>query len=394
MAEELSEEDVFANDIDPLDAIREMRKAEGVSDETLETLKRDTPTDERITEDVVSDTDSQDADEEVELDRSEKQPLDSKSTGEEEDTDDSEEDSTETDTASDTSESDKQVGAEAGSESTGDEKSTTKTEQLTRKFKANGQDFEFTQDEINEQFETVFGQAMDYTKKMQKISPYRKMISALEQEGISQDQLNIAIDALKGDKGALHKIMEAHDIDSYDVSPDEESTPYQPNDYGKDNFQLEIEEVTSKIENDQEYAITVDVIDKQWDQHSREMIANNPSMIMGLHNDIKSGVYDQVAPTAMKMKVLDGNTKSDLEYYMLAGQQIGQQKTSSKDKVAELNKQTQNADSEFEEASSEAKQKRSATSTRTRSDRKGVIDYLDDDDEAFDAWYKKLQASN
>jgi len=394
MAEELSEEDVFANDIDPLDAIREMRKAEGVSDETLETLKRDTPTDERITEDVVSDTDSQDADEEVELDRSEKQPLDSKSTGEEEDTDDSEEDSTETDTASDTSESDKQVGAEAGSESTGDEKSTTKTEQLTRKFKANGQDFEFTQDEINEQFETVFGQAMDYTKKMQKISPYRKMISALEQEGISQDQLNIAIDALKGDKGALHKIMEAHDIDSYDVSPDEESTPYQPNDYGKDNFQLEIEEVTSKIENDQEYAITVDVIDKQWDQHSREMIANNPSMIMGLHNDIKSGVYDQVAPTAMKMKVLDGNTKSDLEYYMLAGQQIGQQKTSSKDKVAELNKATQNADSEFEEASSEAKQKRSATSTRTRSDRKGVIDYLDDDDEAFDAWYKKLQASN
>jgi hypothetical protein len=47
----------------------------------------------------------------------------------------------------------------------------------------------------------------------------------------------------------------------------------------------------------------------------------------------------------------------------------------------------------IDKASSEANRKRSATSTGARADRKGVIDYLDDDDEAYEEWYKKLQSS-
>ena len=195
------------------------------------------------------------------------------------------------------------------------------------------------------------------------------MISALEAEGISQEQLNVAIDALKGDKGAIQKILETHKIDKYDLDSDEETAPYTPNDYGKGENQLEIEDVTRKIEADPEYKITVDVIDKQWDQGSREAVVNNPNMILGLHNDIKSGVYDKVAPVAMKMKVLDGNTKSDIEYYMIAGEQLRQQQEGSGKTVDELNKPAQEADSKFEEASSEAGRKRSATSTRTRTRR-------------------------
>jgi len=109
-------------------------------------------------------------------------------------------------------------------------------------------------------------------------------------------------------------------------------------------------------------------------------------------------VFDEVEPVMMKMKVLDGNTKSDIEYYMLAGEKVLAEKQQTSDNsektVADKNKKAQDVDDEFDQASSEASKKRSASTTRKRADRKGVTDYLDDDDEDYDAWYKKLMASS
>lgn len=394
---ELSQEEVFDNDIDPLDAIRELRREEGVPEEDL--IIDETP----ISESPADDTGEADLEafpdlkkEEAPTDKEDETPAVIPKEQENDEETGSDE------TASNSKSVESKTGEQPAGEGEAEDKSDTDpgkeqvTESEKKTFRANGQDFEFTQDEMLAQFETVFGQAMDYTQKMQKIAPYRKMISALESEGVSHDQLNIAISALKGDKSAIQELLKLNEIDNYDLTPEEGETPYTPTDYGKNETQLGIEEVTRKIETDEEYPITVDIIDKQWDNDSREVIASNPGMIQGLHNDVKSGVYDKVAPAAMKLKVLDGNTKSDLEYYMLAGEQLRleQQKDSSEKTVADLNKPAQDADTKFEEASSEAGRKRAAGSTRTRADRKGVIDYLDDDDEAYEAWYKKLQDSN
>lgn len=359
MTDELSQEDIFANDVDPLDAIRELRKSEGVAEEDL-------PVSEEPSEKAQQPDPEPDVLEEFqEEEKTGEEPEETTTTSE--DTDDENEEKT-----------DEEV-----------------VEAFKSKFRANGKDFEFSQEEINNTFETVFGQAMDYTQKMQKISPYRKMISALEEEGVTSDQLNVALDALKGDKGALQKLMETHKIDAYDLKDDDDADPYEPTDYGKNEGQLDIDEVANQISGDPEYKITVDVVDNQWDSESRKALAGNPSMIQGLHNDIKSGLYDRVSPLSMKMKVLDGGSKSDIEYYMLAGEQLSQQQASTAEKtVDDLNKSTQDAEDKFDKASSEAGKKRAATSTRARADRKGVIDYLDDDDEKFDAWYKKLERSS
>lgn len=371
---ELTEEDIMSNDIDPMDALRDIRRDEGVAEEDLpertdipsdEILDQEQPAEEATTEDAVDE---------------ETAPETTEVAGEQDD-------------------SDEQASDEAAPEE-GEEATTEEAEgPVGKKFRANGQDFEFSQEEINEQFETVFGKAMDYTQKMQKIAPFRKMISALEQEGVSHEQLNVALDALKGDKGAIKKLLEQNKIDAYDLTSEEAdtATPYVPSNYGKDETALAIEEITSKISGDEEFKITTNVIDEQWDGASRQQIANNPKMIEGLHNDIKSGLYDQVAPMAMKMKVLDGHSKSDIEYYMIAGNQFAQQHQAQEkakegqDKVDELNQDAQGADSKFDKASSEASRKRSATSTGSRADRK-VIDYLDDNDDDYDEWYKKIHS--
>ena len=338
--EELSQEDVFANDVDPLDALREIRKEEA-------SAELNEAADEEVSNNPQEETPEVDEIDEQHSEATEESDVESK-------------------------------------------EATDEVPNNLLKFKANGQDFEFTDEEVKEQFGTVFGKAMDYTHKMQKIAPYRKMISAMEEEGLTQEQFNLALDAVKGNKEALQQIMKDKEIDAFDLDASEEQD-YTPTDYGKDEQQLAITEVVDKISNDTEYSITSNVVDEQWDSQSRDMLATNPEMIEGLHNDIKSGMYDKVSPLAMKMKVLDGNTKSDLEYYMMAGQQLNT--TTEQPSVDDLNSPAQNAATNADKVSQEASKKRSASSTGTRSG-KGVTDYLDDNDESFDAWYNELQSRN
>lgn len=403
--EELSEEDVMNDDKDPLEAIREIRKQEGVpEDELPDPDARPISDSSDLIERQQEDEDGQEEDDETKTSESASDDSESSASvagsDQEGEVDGADKEDSSQDQAADGDEADSSQSASDSEDKEKEAGAEKDTGPVSRKFRANGQEFEFSQEEILEQFETVFGQAMNYTQKMQKIAPYRKMISALEQEGVTHDSLNLALDALKGDKGAIKKLLEQNQLDAYDLTSDDESSDtYTPKDYGKNETQLEIEEITGMIQGDKEFAITTNVIDEQWDSSSRQAIAANPNMIVGLHNDIKSGLYDKVAPMAMKMKVLDGNTKSDIEYYMLAGQRFAQEaeqqaKTQESQKtVDELNAEAQGAESKFDKASSEASRKRSASSTGARADRKGVIDYLDDDDEAFEEWYKNLHSS-
>lgn len=424
---ELTQEEVFDNDKDPLAAIRELRREGGASEEVIEKIVGDdevslagtvVPDDE---DDGLGELGEAGKDAEAEAAAAAKEEADDKAADDKAAEEAAaataaEEAATEKTAreeaiklASELDESDESPEAQqvrqnaTDAETTNaaqkeiDDKAAEEGKPQLRKFKANGQDFSFTQDEILAQFETVFGQAMDYTQKMQKIAPYRKMISALESEGVSSEQLNIAISALKGDTGAIQEILKLNKIDNFDLTPEDDAAPYQTTDYGKNETQLGIEEITQKIQSDPEYKMTVDIIDQQWDNDSRETIASNPQMIAGLHNDIRNGVYEVVAPAATKLKILDGNTKSDIEYYMLAGEQLRQEAlkhSESENTVDSLNKQTQDVIDKSEAASSEAEAKRKAGATSSRADRKGVIDYLDDDDEKFESWYKKLQDSN
>lgn len=256
------------------------------------------------------------------------------------------------------------------------------TKVQTYKVKANGMDFEFTQEELMQ----LAPKAMDYTKKMQEIAPWRKTISAIKEEGLSEQDLNLAIDVLKGDKDAIAAVMKRTGIDTLDLDTD--IGDYQPNQYGKDESQLAIEDVVKNISGDPEYRITQGVVDNSWDGASRNAMAANPALIEGLHYDIKHGIYDKVAPLALKMKALDGGLKSDIEYYMEAGQRMNaaEHANNEPDPVVVKEQRTKTV----KQAS---KKRKAAGITKSKSGQKSVIDYLDDDnDEAFDAWYKDLQS--
>lgn len=276
-----------------------------------------------------------------------------------------------------------------------------------RKYKANGKEFEFTDDEIFQQFGQVFGQAMDYTRKMQQIKPWRKTIDAIEEAKLSHDDVALAIDVLRGDKDAIAAVLKRTGVDALELDTDNNN--YVPRDYGRNDTELAIKEIVEEISGDEEYAITYDVLERQWDSKSRVAFAENPELIRQLHIDVKSGMFDTIAPIMHKMKVYDGGRNSDLDYYKMAAQQYFAEQ---RDTEARLSAQEARQAKVVEEQAAKSKiadvkaaqQQRAATKTASVkrkaaaptakvSGSKSVVDYLDTNDEAFDDWYKKLQES-
>jgi len=273
------------------------------------------------------------------------------------------------------------------------------------KFKANGKEYEFTEQEIKEKFPAVFGQAMDYTRKMQAIKPWRKTIDAIESAKLTHEDVNLMIDVLKGDKHAIAEVLKKTGVDSLDL--DVEQSKYTPNDYGRDEKALEIHDVLEEIKQDPEYTRTSQVLGKEWDDASWQEMSGNPKLIKALHIDMKNGMYDKVQPIAEKLKLYEGGGKSDLEYYKEASRVLysqmraEEQRTRVQEEQVEVKKQKEaelarvnavkhDARKQADLRQASVKRKAAAPTMKTAG-RKSSVDYLEDSEEAFEQWYKQLQ---
>jgi len=277
----------------------------------------------------------------------------------------------------------------------------------TYKFKANGKEYEFTESEIKDKFPSMFGQAMDYTKKLQTIKPWRKTIDALEEAKLTHEDLSLFIDARKGDKEAIAELLKQTGVDALDL--DLENSTYVAKDYGRDENALAIKDIVDDISRDSEYEKTHNILTKDWDNKSWGEMSQNPETIKLLHVDVKSGMYDKIQPMAEKLKVYDGGKESDLDYYKSAAKQyfgqVEQQEAEqarrsqqSAAREAAQAKQQVEQDKLSQVKASQAKRAATADASAKRKaavpssgkvSNRGIVDYLDASDEEFQEWYDK-----
>lgn len=422
---DLNDDDLYDMSDEDLEAAFKEAKA-SIGDESDTVSDEDSIGDEDSVEEAELGTDNEedesvdlDDDSDVEIEEEDTEDLnedDSEQPEGDSDHDTSDEDEEEDESEEDSEESDEDNpdgdAEEDDTDTTEDETDTKaetqKAQELT--FKANGQEYKFSEQEIKDQFPRIFGQAMDYTKKMQAIKPYRKTIDAIEQADLKHEDINLMIDVLKGDKDAVAEVLKRTGVDALDL--DTEDSKYVAKDYGRDEQALELDDVINDINKDVEYATTSNIIGKQWDDASWKEMSSNPKMIKQLHVDVQSGMYDTIAPIMNKMKVFDGGSKSDLEYYKEAAKvyfserqvEENSQKVET-DRLAKLESdKAENAQKEADrleevrkqeakrKATKKASSKRKAAApTRSKAAPSKVVDYLDEDDEKFDEWYSKLQ---
>jgi hypothetical protein len=103
----------------------------------------------------------------------------------------------------------------------------------------------------------------------------------------------------------------------------------------------------------------------------------------------------------MKMKVMDGGKRSDIEYYLAAGEQyyasVDNTNAMETQKAAEAAVKSEKianvVKNQTKQASikAEATKRRAAAPTQKAAGKRDVVDYLDESDESYDDWYKKLQ---
>lgn len=241
------------------------------------------------------------------------------------------------------------------------------------KIKANGKEFEMTLDELKQ----TASKGMDYLKKTTALKPYRTMIAAMEENKVSPEDINLLIDLKKGNKEAIAKLIKENEVDVYDLP---EANDYKPQEYRQSETALEMKEVLSTISKDAEFSRTSEIYDA-FDEQTKAFLNEDPSRIVGLHNDIKTGVFDKVLPLAEKKAMIDGYNAPFLQYYLQAGQEI-----------LNANKPIQTEQKQYVPPENRAN-KIAAGLPSSRGDKKTVIDYLDEEisDEDFKEWYSKLQ---
>ena len=250
----------------------------------------------------------------------------------------------------------------------------------TFRLKADGTEFDLTEDELKQ----LASKGMNYTKKMQDIKEYREHVSAIKEAALSKDDINLMIDVLKGDKDALATVMKRTGVDALDV--DVENSKYVPKNYGRNEVELEIEEVVETISRDPEYVTTKHIISSNWDKQSQMEFVKDPIKIAKLHEDVKNGIFDQVVPMMLKKKALDGARKSDIEYYIEAGTDYYQNKAREayNARVIEAEKAKKQAEIKVvkeQEAkrsvvTETASKRKAATMTKPKTAKRSIDDYL------------------
>lgn len=270
---------------------------------------------------------------------------------------------------------------------------TTDTHKVpTFRLKADGTEFELTEDELKQ----LASKGMNYTKKMQDIKEYREHVSAIKEAALSKDDINLMIDVLKGDKDALATVMKRTGVDALDV--DVENSRYVPKNYGRNEVELEIEEVVESISRDPEYVTTKHIISSNWDKQSQMEFVKDPIKIAKLHEDVKNGIFDQVVPMMLKKKALDGARKSDIEYYIEAGTDYYQNKAreaynasvieaEKAKKQAEI-KVVKEQEAKRSVVTDTAGKRKAATMTKPKTAKRSIDDYLNTS--MSDAEFSKL----
>ena len=158
-------------------------------------------------------------------------------------------------------------------------------------FKANGKDIK-----LNNVDDAVRLMQMgsDYHTKMSALKPNLKLLKMLDNNNLlDEGKLSYLIDLDKKDPNAITKLIKDSGIDPLDVDVSQENA-YNPNTYTVSDKEVELDNVLQSIESSATYDRTIDVITNDWDEASKEVLYNDPSIIKVINDHIQTGVYDQI----------------------------------------------------------------------------------------------------
>lgn len=144
----------------------------------------------------------------------------------------------------------------------------------------------------------------NYTKKMQQLAPYRKMMLMLENNGLMDEaKLGFLIDLDKRNPEAIKKLVKEAGIDPLDI--DVQAVPsYQPGNHSVSDAEVAFTTTLEDLQSAPNGKETLQEINSNWDKSSIDALWNDPSIMRSIHEQRQSGVYDLITTEVARMQAL------------------------------------------------------------------------------------------
>lgn len=187
-------------------------------------------------------------------------------------------------------------------------------------FKANGREIQVKS--IDDAI-TLMQMGANYNKKMAALKPNLKLLKMLENNGLlSEEKLSFLIDLDKKNPDAINKLIKDSGIDPMGIDL-EKAANYRPTTQKVDDREVELDQVLDEIQNTPTYARTLSIVTKEWDEASKQTIANTPQLLNVINNHVASGIYDLISKEVDSERAV-GRLRglSDIEAYRQVGDAI------------------------------------------------------------------------
>lgn len=193
--------------------------------------------------------------------------------------------------------------------------------ELLTPFKANGKMIQ-----VNDLAEAkqLMQMGANFTKKMQEIQPHRKMLMMLDNNGLlDEGRLSFLIDLDKKDPEAIKKLIKESGINPMDI--DVESEPaYQAGNHRVTDEAVNFNSVLSDLSSNPEGKETLQLINREWDQASKEALWKEPGVMTIIHDQRTTGMYAVIQTEVDRLRTL-GTIPPDIPFiqaYKVVGENL------------------------------------------------------------------------
>lgn len=210
-------------------------------------------------------------------------------------------------------------------------------ERVMAPFKANGKTIEL---KSPEEVLQLMQMGANYTKKMQSIAPYRKTLLMLENNNLlNEDKLSFLIDLDKKNPEAIKKLLKDSNIDPLEIDTSIEPA-YKAGLNKVSDAEANFMSVLSDLKTQETGMATIRTINDTWDEQSKDLLWNDPSIMNTIHQQMNNGAYQLIVDEMERRKML-GQLSPSVPFLM-AYQQVGNDLVRQKQRQAQSMQSVQN----------------------------------------------------
>lgn len=174
-------------------------------------------------------------------------------------------------------------------------------EQIMAPFKANGK---MITPRSPEEAISLMQMGANYTRKMQELQPYRKVMLMLENNGLMDEgKLSFLIDLEKKNPDAIKKLIKEAGIDPLDINPEEEVN-YQAGNHRVTDAEAAFATELDDLKSTPEGQATLGIIAQTWDAQSKEALFENRGLLHTIQQQRENGIYDRIVSEMSRLQML------------------------------------------------------------------------------------------